>query len=229
VDRSRAIFGVITAATAAVLLSGCAAPDYTYVRGGDGSTYFKVPSGWKQVDQRQLDVFYGDPNTVSGQKAKQATWMAAFDAQAQPTVEHLLPAAGADGEPFVMAKVLKLTKDEQNKVSLDSLRNAILPVALSTDERKALEQNPQYPLKNFELVADQVLPTQDGVRGVRSIFNLRVGNGPLQTFDETSFLSADGTTISTLLIRCSATCFRQRFSEIDLVAQSFKVKRLLNQ
>ncbi|MFC0556296.1 hypothetical protein ACFFHJ_35870 [Planotetraspora thailandica] len=223
----------MTAATAAVLLSGCAAPDYTYVRGSDGSTYFKVPSAWRQVDANAFDqVFFGDMQTAKAQIAKQNTWIAAYDAQAaRPSANHFLAGEqGAVDQPFVLAKVQKLSDEEKNQVSLDILRNANgLPVAVTADVRKQMESTQGFPFQKFELLSDQVLPAQDGIRGVRTIFNLSVGNGPVQTFDETSFLSADGSIVSTLLIRCSAACFRQQFSEINLVAQSFKVKRLLNQ
>jgi hypothetical protein len=231
VDRARAISGVITAAAAALLLSGCAGPEYTYVRDADGGTYFKVPSAWKKVDQKALEgQLFGDPESATAQVQKQLTWSVAYDAQAQPSADHLLVGAGgADDQPFVMAKVQTLTEPQRNQVSLDSMRNAIgLPVAVPDDTRKQMESAAEYPFKNFELLDDQVLPTQDGVRGVRSVFNFRLANG-VQTFDETSYLSADGSRISTLLIRCSAACYRQRSGEIDQIAQSFKVTRLLNQ
>ncbi|MEZ0072539.1 hypothetical protein [Planotetraspora sp. GP83] len=228
-ERSRVWPGVAAAAVAAALLCGCAQSDFTYVRDDDGATYFKVPSGWRKVDQKSLDsALFGDMESVSAQAQKQGTWIVAFDAHSKPSVTHLLSGSGDDDQPFVIAKVKKLSESEQNQVSLNGLRNSILYVAVSDDVRKQLESSEVFPLKDFQLLADQVLPIQDGVRGVRSIFNYRVLNA-VQTFDETAYLSADGTKISTLLIRCSAACYRKRAGEINVIAQSFKVKRLLNQ
>jgi len=218
------------AAVAALIsgLSGCAGPEFTYVRDSEGATYFKVPSGWQQVDQKALDKeVFGDMASATAQVQKQLTWTIAYDAHAEPSANHLLAGAeGAEDQPFVMAKVRALTEDEQNQASLNMLRNSFgLPVVVAEETRQQMEESAQYPFKNFELLADQVLPAKDGIRGVRSIFNFRLQDGPVQTFDETAYLSADGAHVSTLLIRCSASCYLKRAKEIDMIAQSFKVKR----
>jgi hypothetical protein len=232
VERARVSAGAVGAALVALVLAGCAGPQYTYVRDDDGGTYFKVPATWRKVDQKIVDQeLFGDPDSAVTQAAKKVFWVAAYDAHATPSMSHLLVGAnGNEDQPFVFAKVKKLTETERNQVSLDQLRNSGgLPVVLPEEDRQLLETSKDSQFKDFQLVDDQVLPIEDGVRGIRSVFNYRVGNGPLQTFDETAYLSADGTQISTLLIRCSATCYRHRSAEIDTIAQSFKVKRLLNQ
>ncbi|MBP2705731.1 hypothetical protein JOL79_18100 [Microbispora sp. RL4-1S] len=201
------------------------------MRDQDGATYFKVPSSWQQVDPKAIEAaLFGDPDSATAQVQKESVWTAAFDAHAKPSVLHLLEGSpGTDDQPFVFAKVQKLTEDEQNSASLNMLRNSSgLPVAVTEDVRKQLESDQESQLKGFELLADDVLPVADGVRGVRSVFNYRLDGG-VQTFDETAYLSADGSHVSTLLIRCSAACYRQRAAEIDLIAKSFKVKRLINQ
>ncbi|MEV7803550.1 hypothetical protein AB0O28_11440 [Microbispora sp. NPDC088329] len=219
---------VVGAVAAASLLSGCAGPQYTYVRDDSGGTYFKVPASWRQIDQKALDkVFIGDTESATAQLTKQSLWTAAFDAYDKPSLLHLLQgSAGADDKPFVLAKVQKLSEVEQNAASLDLLRaSPPMPVPLTEEQRKAFEV---AGLSGFELLADEMLPITDGVRGVRTVYNYRVENGPVQTFDRTAYLSADGTTASTLLIRCSPACYRQRAAEIDTIVKSFKVKRLIN-
>ncbi|MEU6411224.1 hypothetical protein [Microbispora sp. NPDC046933] len=220
---------VVGAAVAASVLSGCAGPDYTYVRDDAGGTYFKVPASWRQIDQKSLDKeVFGETESATAQVVKQLVWTTAFDAHAEPSAGHLLQGSpGAEDQPFVFAKVEKLTEDAQNAVSLNELRNSSgLYVAVPEETRKKMEEATAY--KGFELLADEVLPVTDGVRGVRSVFNYRLLGGPVQTFDETAYLSADGTTVSTLLIRCSPLCYRKRAAEIDTVVKSFKVKRLIN-
>ncbi|WP_182905708.1 hypothetical protein [Microbispora sp. H13382] len=227
--RAGAVGTVVGAAMAASLLSGCAGPEYTYVRDDSGGTYFKVPASWRQIDQKTLDeAVYGETESAAAQVQKQLVWTTAFDAHSQPAAGHLLHGSpGADDQPFVFAKVEKLTEDAQNAVSLNQLRNSAgLYVAVPQETRKKMEEATAY--KGFELLADEVLPVSDGVRGVRSVFNYRLLGGPVQTFDETAYLSADGTTVSTLLIRCSPACYRQRAAEIDTVVKSFKVKHLIN-
>ncbi len=219
---------VVGAAVAASLLSGCAGAEYTYVRDDSGGTYFKVPASWRQIDQKTLDKeVFGDTESASAQLAKQALWTAAFDAYDEPSLMHLVQgSAGAEDKPFVFAKVQKLSEDDQNAVSLDALRlSQPIPVPVTKEQQQAIEAS---GFSGFELLADEVLPVTDGVRGVHSVYNYRVGSGPVQTFDKTAYLSADGTTVSTLLIRCSPACYRKRAAEIATVVKSFKVKHLIN-
>lgn len=217
---------VALTALVAATISGCAGSGFIYVRYDDGDTYFKVPATWRQVDQKALDaLIFGDPAEAKVQLAKQLAWTIAYDADSTPAAQHLL--GGSAEHAFVLAKVQALTREQRDQASLDSLRNAMgLPVAVPADVRKQLEETATYPYRGFELLADEVLPAENGARGVRVIFNLRVGGGPLQTFDLTSYLSGDGTTVSSLLLRCSAECYRKRSQEFEAIAQSFTVKRL---
>ncbi|WP_214412854.1 hypothetical protein [Sphaerisporangium fuscum] len=218
---------MVVAAMAAGL-TGCGGADFTYVMGDDGQSYFKVPASWRKVDQAALDQrVFGDPNSATARLRKRLSWTVAYDAFSRPSADHLLDATGGSDQPFVFAMVSKLTASERDKMSLDGLRNAaMLPVAVGADVRQQLEQMPTYPYKNFELLSDEVLPPEDGVRGVHVVYNFKVLGGPVQTFDQTAYLAADGTRVSVLLIRCSATCYRQRGQEIERVARSFKVKRI---
>ncbi|WP_204018903.1 hypothetical protein [Sphaerimonospora thailandensis] len=222
--RVRVLMG---AALAASLLSGCAGPQYTYVRDDDGATYFKVPAQWRKVDQEAIEkAVFGEEDQSA---LRRAVWIVAYDADPQPSINHLVTgASGADDRPFVLVKVQKLSEEQRNQASLNMLRNSLgFPVALSDDVRRRLDESGIYPYKDFKLLTDRVLPVEDGVRGVRSVFNLRHGIGPPQTYDETAYLSADGTRISSLVVRCSPACHRERAAEIDLIAKSFKVKRIL--
>ncbi|GAB1822469.1 hypothetical protein [Herbidospora sp. RD11066] len=208
-------------------LSGCGGSQYTFVRDSGGGTYFKIPSAWQKVDQKQVDAaVIGDPSSATSQVMKQMIWTVAYDGHTQPSIEHVMSSVpGGPDEPFALAIVQTLTKDQANDVSLNYLRNVMnFPVALTQAERTQIEQNAEYPYKNFELTADEVLEGENGVKGVRVQFNLRYKGGPVQTFQQTSYVSADGGKTSTFLIRCSATCFQQRQAELDAIAKSFKVK-----
>lgn len=219
---------VAGAALAASVLSGCAGPQYTYVHDDAGDTYFKVPVAWRQIDQKTIDrQLFGDTGSATAQLAKQAFWTAAFDAHDQPSILHLIRGAvSGEDKPFVFAKVEKLSEDKQNAASLNLLRvSPPMPVPLTEDQQKELETE---GLSGFELLDDEVLPIVDGVKGVHTVYNYRVGEGPVQTFDKTAYLSADGATASTLLIRCSPACYRQRAAEIAAIVKSFKVKRIIN-
>ncbi len=224
-----------TAATFAVAalmagLSGCGGSDYTFVRDSGGGTYFKVPAAWHQVDQKSIDAaFLGDPSSATSQVMKERIWTVAYDGHAQPSIDHFFTGGpGGPNEPFAFAIVQTLTEGQKQDVSLNALRTLLnFPVTMTPAELAQKEQEKDYPYKNFELTADDVLEGDNGAKGVRLQFSLRYMGGPLQTFQQTSWVSADGGKLSTFLIRCSATCFQQRQAEFDSIAKSFKVKNNL--
>ncbi|WP_214110520.1 hypothetical protein [Acrocarpospora catenulata] len=170
-----------------------------------------------------------DPESETAKLRAQLVWSAAFDGDAKkPNVDHFIPLGDASADqPFVFSTVQPLSEETRDTVSLNVLRNAILPVTKSYRDQIA-EQSPDYPLRNFELLADDVLQPGDGVRGVHVRFNYQLGaTGGTHTFDLTAYLNEDDTKMSILLVRCSATCYRQRASELDGVTQSFKVRKML--
>jgi hypothetical protein len=216
------------ATVVSVTSAGCGGASFTYVMGSDGQSYFRVPASWRQVDQKALDrEFFGDLNSAAAQVRKKLSWTVGYDGSRIPSADHLYDAAGGSDQPFVFAMVTNLTEGQRNGVSLDGLRNSAgLPVAVKDELRDQMEKTPGYPFKAFELLSDEVLPPKDGVRGVHVVYNFKVLGGPVQTFDQTAYLAADGTRVSVLLIRCSAACYRAETDAIGGIAQSFKVKRL---
>ncbi|MBG0830988.1 hypothetical protein HS041_24830 [Planomonospora sp. ID67723] len=204
-------------------LTGCANPEFTYVRHDSGQTYFKVPAAWRPVDQQALDRYFErDPESATAQVRKKLVWSVGYDAHAEPSVSHLYGIGTAD-EPFVFVRVITLMPEQRDMISLNVMRDAILPVTQAS--RQQVEQVPGYPLTGFELLTDEVFHPGDGVRGVRVRFNYAVEGAGTQTFDLTSYLDADGERLSMMLIRCSAACYRKRVQEFDTIAQSLKVKR----
>lgn len=223
----RLIAATVTAAAMIAGLAGCGSAEFTYVMGNDGQSYFKVPATWQKVDQSALDrQIFGDMTSATAQVRKRLSWTVGYDAYGRPSADHMLSSAESE-EPFAFAMVSSLTEPERDAASLDVLRNAaMLPVVVGAELRKKMEETPGYPFKDFELLSDDVLPPENGVRGVHVVYNFKVLGGPMQTFDQTAYLAADGTRVSVLLIRCSAACYRTRTRELEKIAQSFKVKRI---
>ncbi|RJL34621.1 hypothetical protein D5H75_06530 [Bailinhaonella thermotolerans] len=207
-------------AAAALALTGCGSPEYTYVRNAD--TYFKVPASWHQVDGDQLDLLMSgeDPASASAEARKRLVWDVAFDAHRDPSPAHLF--MGLGDEPFVYASVHRLTEEQRDALSLDAMRDFILPVTEGTREKAA---RAGFPLSGYEPLRDEVLHPGEGLRGVRVVFNYRLAGGPLHTFDQTAYMSADLSRVHVMLIRCSAGCYRARADEFDAIARSFRVKQ----
>lgn len=213
-------------AVSALGLAGCVTSDYTYVRDSAGLAYFKVPSTWRKVDHAPIvQALNGtDPESATARLQEELIWGAAFDGAAvDPGPQNFIPTSPAAGdEPFVYATSWDLTEKQRDAVSLNTLRNQILPV--TADLRAQYEQLGDFPFTQFELLADEVLDPGGGAQGVHVRYNYRIRNVGMQTFDQTVFLTRGGTRIALLLIRCSPECYERRGKELDAIAKSFKIK-----
>ena len=77
-----------------VIVTGCAAPQYTYVANSGQDTYFKVPSGWHKISPSALKTVTGSSGSV---------WTVAYQAGSQPSATDFL--AFGTSQPFVFAEV----------------------------------------------------------------------------------------------------------------------------
>ncbi|WP_229830755.1 hypothetical protein [Actinoplanes ianthinogenes] len=205
-------------AVAAVTL-GCAAPEYTYVKNSDEKTYFKVPHDWAETDADDIDNALSgtNPDSATAALRRQHSWSVAYDAASIPNGLHLLSYDATD-QPIVYARVTQLTEREQNAVSLDNLRNSVLPVTAAAREAA---NDPQ--LSDFELLSDEVLTPTDGTHGVRVVYDYSV-TGVMHTFDLTALVNNTGDRLYMLLIRCSTSCYRERGEQLNAIATSFTVR-----
>src|SRR5271156_5243401 len=81
-----------------VTVTGCGAPQYTYVANSSQSTYFKVPHGWHQINAGALSKAM---EAVLGSGG--AGWQVAYQAGSKPAANDFL-SFGAD-QPFVFAEI----------------------------------------------------------------------------------------------------------------------------
>jgi hypothetical protein len=207
--------------TAAAVLTGCGAPEFTYVKNSGEKTYFKVPHEWHQIGTDNLDETLGgtSPESASSQVRKQLWWSVAYDAAPDPDSDHLLT-SGVTTAPIVYARVAQLTEAQQNSISLDMLRNSFLPV--TEDAREAAAAS--VPLDGFELLEDDVLTPENGLHGVHVVYDYELSAGVVHTFDQTALVNNDGSKLYLLIIRCSASCYRDRSAELGEIATSFTVR-----
>lgn len=221
--RTRAWIALMVAV---FVLPACGQPEFTYVRDREGTTYFKVPASFTQLNANPIELYLtGDrPGSLAAATRAQRVWSTAFDQSAEPSVNHLL----SSSDPFVYATVHKLTEQQRDAISLNRLRDFVLPV---TDpmrelyEQQAMTTGRPPMFAKFELLSDDVLALENGARGVRVRFNYQIG-ADVQTFDQTAILDEKGATVSVMLIGCRATCYRERGAEFDKIAGSFKLLRL---
>jgi hypothetical protein len=201
------LFGVLTM----IGLSACGAPAYTYVADGSAGTYYKVPSQWHQISQKNLDAAL----TAVGLSGT-GIWSSAFDATSSPSADNFL--APDLSQPFLFAEVAGLSSTGSNEVSYNMLRDFLFPV--TSTARAADTTN---SLTNFKLIRDQVLTPAQGVHGVRETFEYTFPGGQVNTFDEDSLTNADQTEVYYLLVHCTDACYTQNQSYINTVMTSFTI------
>jgi hypothetical protein len=193
-------------------ISGCAAPQYNYAADSSASTYFKVPEGWHEIGQSSLNKALSSDIGDSG-----AAWTVAYEGGSSPTANDFL-SFGAS-HPFVWAQVGTLTSTASQGLSYDALRDFFLPV--SSTARADVPSG--YPLTGFSQIRDQVLTPGQGVHGVRETFSYTL-SGTADTWDEVALTNADQTTMYTLVLHCTTSCYDSDQAQINQVMSSFTVR-----
>ena len=209
---------VLSLAVVVALVTGCGAPEYTYVTNSADRTYVKLPAAWRPIDKKALDDAIGLDPTMSDEQ--RGLWLEGYDADTAPSPLHLFgPSASA---PAAFVSVQQIPESVRGQFSLDKLRDLFYPVSPSA--REAAEMDPTSGLTDFALVSDEVLTPGKGLRGVHSVFRYRMGDGPPQMIDQTAYLNDDASKLYMFFVRCSTECYQQRQQEIGNVVSSFTVR-----
>jgi hypothetical protein len=195
-----------------VTLSGCAAPQFTYVANSGQSTYFKVPHGWHKISDSSL------ANELKSTIGAGGGWQIAYEGGRAPSASDFL-SFGAT-QPFVFADVGQLTATASNQLSYNGLRDYLFPVT-STARQNATAQG--FPLSGFKQIRDQTLTLGQGVHGVRETFEYSY-NGVTDTFDQVALTNANQTILYLLLLHCTTSCYSSDQSEINDVMSSFTIR-----
>jgi hypothetical protein len=197
-----------------VVLSGCLAPQYTYVANSSTSTYFKVPNGWHKISDESLSNELKNATGGSG-----GAWTVAYEAGRKPTAGDFLSFGTA--HPFVFAEVGQLNSTASNSLSYDTLRDFFLPVT-ATARQNASAQG--FPLTGFKQIRDQTLTLSQGVHGVRETYNYTFTGGITDTFDVVALTNADQTVVYLLVLHCTSSCYSSDQTEINDVMSSFTIR-----
>jgi hypothetical protein len=198
-----------------VALSGCAAPQYTYVANSSQNTYFKVPYNWHKISDSALSSELQAATGGSG-----SGWTVAYEAGRKPTARDFL--SFGTSEPFVFAEVGTLNSAASSELSYDTLRDFFLPV--TSTARQSAAASGAFPLTNFQQIRDQVLTLGQGVHGVRETFDYTYPGGITDTFDEVALTNADQTVVYLLVLHCTSSCYSSDQTEINGVMSSFTIR-----
>ena len=199
----------------AAVISGCGAPQYTYVANSGQNTYFKVPSGWHKISPSALSAELQAATGNSG-----GGWTVAYEAGHAPHASDFLSFDTA--QPFVFAEVGQLSSTGSAQLSYDALRDFFLPVTSTARTNAAAQQN--FPLTGFKQIRDDVLTPGQGVHGVRETFDYTYAGGISDTFDEIALTNADQTEVYLLVLHCTTSCYSTDQTMINNVMSSFTIR-----
>lgn len=195
-----------------VTVTGCGAPQYTYVANSSQSTYFKVPNGWHKISGDALQKEEAQLQYPAG------GWQVAYEAGGNPTASDFL--GFASDQPFVFAEIGTLTSAGSQDLSYNVLRDIFLPVTST-----ARQNEPSgYPLTGFKQIRDENLTPGLGVHGVRETFDYTFEGGPTDTFDEIALTNAEDTVVYFMVLHCTTSCYSTDQTEINDVMSSFTIR-----
>jgi hypothetical protein len=214
---TRGLVGGLAILLVAVLttigLSGCGAPQYTYVSDSSAGTFYKVPAAWHQISQKSLNAAL-----AAAGGSGDGVWSTAYDADSAPSADHFL--AADVGKPFVFAEVGTLSPTVSAELSYNMLRDFMLPVTSTARQQDAQSG---FPLTNFKQLRDDTITGKQGVHGVRETFQYTFPGGTVDTFDEDVLTNADQTVVYFLMVHCTNACYTQNETNINTVMSSFTV------
>jgi hypothetical protein len=180
------------------------------------STFFKVPPGWRLLDENS---FLNATGALAGQTPEQAYLtrhkqrIQAFDASPKPAPAHVL--SPGNTSPTGFSAVYVLDDSERDSINLKSLRNAIIPV----------DPDPTSGTSNTEvLLQDDKVSRPGGFHGNREVFNLTTTDGPLMTVDKTTLIDKDSRVVYLFVIGCDSACFHRQQKTISQVVDSWTIK-----
>jgi hypothetical protein len=195
-----------------VTVTGCGAPQYTYVANSSQSTYFKVPHGWHQIGGSALQKVEAEVQYPAG------AWQVAYEAGGSANAGDFL-GFGAD-HPFVFAEIGTLTQAGSQDLSYNVLRDIFLPVTSTARQNEPAG----YPLTGFKQIRDQNLTPGLGVHGVRETFEYTLNGGLTDTFDEIALTNAEDTVVYFLVLHCTTSCYSSDQTQINDVMSSFTIR-----
>jgi hypothetical protein len=196
-----------------VLTVGCSTPDRNFVLDERTQVFVKVPPSWHIFGQDELPGSSG----LEADTGSPVVFRSAFAADVNAGVPQGLEDFDSSS-PVGYTVVLLLDENEQDTVSMASLRNKLLPI-------DAIEQEDPQAL---ELVANEVLYDR-GFRGQRVVFDLRSTEdlsdpyGHAVRLAQSFYLGPTGSVAYYLIVGCTVDCYERDRGAIDDVIQSWSV------
>lgn len=198
----------------ALLLSSCT-PSKQYAGSKNDGAFFSVPNGWTKVSNSELNKEEAkSTNQDDLDRLSMVTYQEGFTSAAKITPREVFLLNPTD-HPVVFARIRDLFPEERNAISLNSLRNIILPITSFLDGSKEND-------RNFQLLDDQEIAEKGG-KGVNLVFSFDY-DGINETINQSAIYSNDQNKIYLFIVRCSSECYNKNQKQIDEIVRSFTVR-----
>lgn len=200
-----------------LVLSGCGSQSQIYATDKTDGVYFSVPKGWLKVTQSVLSAQESQSTaTGAAERLANVRWQEAYGPKPESAAQ--IFSLTSSEIPTVYVRVRSLLPDEVNSFSLNSERDIIVPLTTwlngTSTAITALHLN----------LMDDSDSIQPAARGVHDTFSFTGTNGVSQTFNQTSLLSADHSTLYVLLIRAQSDYYTSHAAQLEKIVQSFTVR-----
>jgi hypothetical protein len=201
---------------ALLLLTACT-PSKIYAGNKKDGGFFTVPYGWNRITNDALNGEEGKSTNQSDlDRLSMVTYQEGFTPAKNVTPRDVFVLDPLK-EPIVFARFRDLFPEERNAVSLNSLRNVVLPVTGYVDGTHTND-------RHF-LLLDDVEITQKGGRGVNLLYSFD-NNGQNETINQISMYSNDLNKVYIFIVRCTTECYNKNQKEIDKIVKSFTVREV---
>ena len=195
-------------------LTSCASSQQYAGSKKDGA-FFTVPNGWNQISNSALNKVEG---ATTDQAALDRLSLVSYQVGYTPT-KNMTPkevfALAPTDQPVIFARFRDLFPEERNAISLNALRDIILPI---TGYQAGTQKND----RNFQLSDDQEI-TEKGGKGVSLLYSFDY-DGVNETINQTALYSNDQNKIYLFIVRCSTKCYNKNIDQIDKIVKSFTVR-----
>jgi len=201
-------------ASLTLMLTACA-PSKQYAGSKKDGAFFTVPNQWREISNAALNKEEGKTKNQNDlDRLSMVTYQVGFSTSKTLTAREVFQLAPSN-EPVVFARFRNLFPEERNAISLNLLRDVILPVTSYQDGSKTND-------RNFQLIDDQEV-VEKGGRGVKLVYSFDY-DGVNETINQTALYSNDQSKIYIFIVRCSTECYNKNAKTLDQIIKSFTVR-----
>lgn len=210
-------------ALASLFVAGCSATNdgYTYVKNSKENLFFKLPDAWGRFPVK-AEAVVDRPKPMKGMSTR---WAVEFDGSKKPTKAHVSELF--TDSPVGYGEAYALSTTGQDQINEKTMRSLVISelVTEMTDPFDLIDQAPD----RIEVVDYKRIRNRSGVWGHKIIVNVKIdpdqsGNLRWLTIGQKVYLDRNAQTLRRLVVRCSASCYRNNRSSMDAVLNSFSFR-----